>query len=146
MTDDSLYGDVVYEGQENNPQWDNTDSQVLEDPRADPLDTGYSPPDRQPQNTRFGTTEAEQLEGESLDQRLAEEEPDVGAGDDPADDPDFDTGVPDPRAGRLIAPDEGAHGDAETDQIGYDAGIDGGAASAEEAAVHVIGEESALDT
>ncbi|MDQ6936523.1 MAG: DUF5709 domain-containing protein [Actinomycetota bacterium] len=146
MSDDSTFGDAVYQGQEFTPQIDNIDRLDSDDLLADPLDTGYSPPDREPQNTRFGTTEEEQLEGESLDQRLAEEEPDIDAGDDPAEDPDFDSGVADPRAGRLIAPDEGAHGDEESDQLAFDAGIDGGAASAEEAAMHVIGEEPALDT
>ncbi len=46
---------------------------------------------------------------------------------------------PDPRAGRLVAQDEGAHPDTEADLVAQDAGIDGGAASAEEAAVHVVG-------
>jgi hypothetical protein len=41
------------------------------------------------------------------------------------------------RAGRLVAPDEGAHGDDEGESIGTDIGIDGGAASAEEAAIHL---------
>jgi nitroreductase len=45
---------------------------------------------------------------------------------------------PDPRAGRLVAEDEGAHPAAEADLVAQDVGIDGGAASAEEAAVHVV--------
>lgn len=45
------------------------------------------------------------------------------------------------RAGRLVAPDEGAHGDTEKDMLAQDVGIDGGAASAEEAAVHRIPDE-----
>ena len=45
---------------------------------------------------------------------------------------------PDPRAGRLVAEDEGAHPDDEADLVARDVGIDGGAASAEEAAVHVV--------
>ena len=48
------------------------------------------------------------------------------------------TGVrQEPRSGRLVAPDEGAHSDAESDAVARDVGIDGGAAGAEEAAVHV---------
>ncbi|WP_244174002.1 DUF5709 domain-containing protein, partial [Streptomyces recifensis] len=39
--------------------------------------------------------------------------------------------------GRLVAPDEGAHPDTETDEVAYDVGINGGAASAEEAAAHI---------
>ncbi len=45
---------------------------------------------------------------------------------------------PDPRAGRLVAEDEGAHSDDEEDLVATDVGIDGGAASAEEAAIHVV--------
>jgi hypothetical protein len=37
-----------------------------------------------------------------------------------------------------VADDEGAHADAEADLVAHDVGIDGGAASAEEAAVHVV--------
>ena len=44
---------------------------------------------------------------------------------------------PEPRAGRLVAEDEGAHPDAEADLVARDVGIDAGAAGAEEAAVHV---------
>ena len=45
------------------------------------------------------------------------------------------------RAGRLIAPDEGAHEDVDSDLIATDAGIDAGAASAEEAAMHVVDDQ-----
>jgi hypothetical protein len=138
---DSGFGDDVYENYEEEDQIDTGDSLVDQDLSSDPLDTGYSPPDREPTNTRFGTTEWEQQTGESLDQRLAEEVPDVDADADPVDDPDWDDRPADQRAGRLVAPDEGAHGDEESDEIAFDEGIDGGAASAEEAAVHVIGED-----
>ena len=49
-----------------------------------------------------------------------------------------DSEVGDARAGRLVAPDEGAHGDDDAEAWGRDVGVDGGAASAEEAAMHVI--------
>ena len=42
-----------------------------------------------------------------------------------------------PRAGRLVEPDEGLESDTEKDMIAYDAGISGAGASAEEAAVHI---------
>jgi hypothetical protein len=45
-------------------------------PGDDPLDRGVVPPERWSAGIRFGTTEEEQAEGESLDQLLAEEEPD----------------------------------------------------------------------
>ncbi|OKI68866.1 DUF5709 domain-containing protein [Micromonospora sp. CB01531] len=44
--------------------------------------------------------------------------------------------VADHQVGRLVEPDEGAHTDQETDNIGYDAGAAGGGATAEELAVH----------
>ena len=48
---------------------------------------------------------------------------------------------PDPRAGRLVAEDEGAHPDEEADLVARDAGIDGGGATAEEAAIHVVDDD-----
>jgi len=129
-------------------------SDTLEgDPGDDPLDSGVITPEHWSAGMRFGTTETEQEEGESLDQMLAEEEPDVTAdvdderlediaGDADAGDEDVDGLLlddgPDPRAGRLVAEDEGAHPDAEADLVARDVGIDGAAASAEEAAVHVV--------
>ena len=50
-----------------------------------------------------------------------------------------DSEVGDARAGRLVSPDEGAHDDTDDQAWGRDVGVDGGAASAEEAAVHIIG-------
>jgi hypothetical protein len=108
-------------------------------PGDDPLDAGYLPPDRWSAGERFGTTLEEEREGESLDQLLAEEEPDVdpyAEGDRPQDAP-LAADYPEPRAGRLVAEDEGAHADTEADLVARDVGIDGGAAGAEEAAVHV---------
>jgi len=137
-------------------------------PGDDPLDRGVVPPERWSAGIRFGTTEEEQAEGESLDQLLAEEEPDDtldlteaelsddeeeeeeeeeedadeddDAGDEDVDGLLLDDG-PDPRAGRLVAEDEGAHPDEEEDLVATDVGIDGGGATAEEAAVHVVEED-----
>lgn len=115
-------------------------SDTLEgDPGDDPLDAGIVPPDRWSAGERFGTTLSEEREGESLDQLLAEEEPEAdpyAEGDLPQDAP-LAADYADPRAGRLVAEDEGAHPGTEPDLVARDAGIDGGAASAEEAAVHV---------
>ena len=108
------------------------------DPGDDPLDQGIVPPDRWSAGEGFGTTLAEERAGESLDQLLAEEEPEPY----PYADSDPLPGSPageaaEPRSGRLVADDEGAHPDAEADLVAHDVGIDGGAATAEEAAVHV---------
>jgi hypothetical protein len=122
-------------------------------PGDDPLDRGVIPPERWTSAIRFGTTGAEQEDGESLDQLLAEEEPDIPAapdedqpgdiaGDTDAADEDIDGLLlddgPDPRAGRLVAEDEGSEPAAEPDMVAHDTGIDGGAATAEEAAMHVV--------
>ncbi|SER30201.1 DUF5709 domain-containing protein [Microlunatus flavus] len=112
---------------------------------ADALDEGYSPPERPSALVREGPHE-------TLDQRLSEEipEPDPYSDDDVdeednltvrADEENLDDGeVGDFRAGRLVDPNEGIGLDDESDLIGEDVGIDGGAASAEEAAVHIIPE------
>ncbi len=156
-----------------------------QDRTASIYDTSWVPNDRPDKRTDFGTTLTEMREGESLDQRLAEDEPDVleqelgdpvdqilGQRKDTEDDPNVeedpdarlateadddpeiarllaeeggDTDVPaasfaeeDARAGRLVEPDEGLESDTEKDMIARDAGISGGAASAEEAAMHVV--------
>jgi hypothetical protein len=128
--------DDLYEsGFEGGDQIDPSES-LTGDDTEDPLDAGYVPPDREPQATRYGTTADEQFEGESWEQRLAEEEPDVGA----ASEAWFDD-EPDQRAGRLVAPDEGAHQDQEEDAIASDVGRDGYASTAEEAAVHIEEDE-----
>lgn len=121
----------------------------------DILDEGYSPPEKARGVESFGTTAAEVAEGETLEMRIAQEEPDPNlAFDDPLADPvEDDSDAPreedeflddgevgNLRSGRLVAPDEGAHADEEKDLVAMDAGIDSGAASAEEAAMHVVDE------
>ena len=128
-------------------------------PGDDPLDRGVVAPDRWSAGIRYGTTVEEEQEGESLDQQLAEEEPDVAfdaddedndesgafAGDEDIAGEDIDGLLlddgPDPRAGRLVAEDEGAHADEEADLVASDVGPDAGGATAEEAAVHVVEED-----
>ncbi|HEY3868506.1 MAG TPA: DUF5709 domain-containing protein [Actinocrinis sp.] len=117
------------------------DSLETDDLASDPLDTGVSPPERKPASERFGVTLAEARSGESLDQRLEQEEPDVEPRDTPATSP-YEPGEPaEPRAGRLVSQDEGDHPVEDPVYLARDAGVDGGAAGAEEAAVHVIDEE-----
>jgi hypothetical protein len=45
--------------------------------RLDPLEEGMDPPEHWAQADKFGNTEREMREGEDLDHRLAEEEPDI---------------------------------------------------------------------
>ena len=111
---------------------------------ADELDRGYSPPEQWSAGQGYGNTPYEEAAGESLDQRVAQEEPepDPYAATD-VDDEDLDDGqVGDRRAGRLVDPDEGLGEDTEADLVADDVGIDGAAASAEEAAVHIVEDEA----
>ncbi|MBX4420582.1 hypothetical protein K4H00_21505, partial [Mycobacterium tuberculosis] len=57
----------------------------------DVLDEGYSPPDDEPKGAMRGLTAEEMREGESLDEKLAEEEPDSWQKDDPIDEIERDT-------------------------------------------------------
>ena len=112
----------------------------------DMLDEGYSPPERLYGRGAFGPSE-------TMDQLLAEEEPDPASRIDVlldeaeqqrSDEAERETEFPQrrevgrARAGRLVAPDQGFGEDAEAELVAEDVGISGGAASAEEAAVHII--------
>lgn len=101
----------------------------------EPLDEGYSPPEKWSAAQGYGNTEWEEEHGETLDQRLAQEVP-----DDTAASLDEIVGgeVGAERAGRLVEEDAGAGTDTDKDLYAMDVGIDGAGASAEEAAVHVI--------
>ncbi|MDQ0426248.1 MULTISPECIES: DUF5709 domain-containing protein [Cellulomonas] len=103
----------------------------------DPLDEGVTPPERpRPQSTRFGETAWEESRGETLDQRVAQEEPEVWESDDAPPPPHRD----ELRAGRLVEDDDAVEAGG-TDEFAIDAGVSGGAASAEEAAVHLVEED-----
>lgn len=120
----------------------------------DVLDEGISPPEKLRGSTAAGVTPYEEETGETLDQRIAQEEPDPYAegplghdldmgpeglpAEEDADPADQEAGGE--RSGRLVAPDLGVDPDTDSDLVARDVGIDGGAASAEEAAVHEIGE------
>lgn len=130
-----------------------TDSGLLEPDESlddtgveDILDEGYSPPERPWAVDGWGLTAREAAGHESLAARLARELPEVpaaggdGLGD--AEDTDgelYDDEVGAARSGRL------AEYDGDVDDYRYlyavDVGIDGGSASAEEAAVHIVPEE-----
>lgn len=120
----------------------------------------WSPPDSQPRGTEWGTTASEQEQGESLEQRIMQEEADPasaygapdnesGLDEDPrdrvgGDDPDSiaaeddflgDAEVGDAAAGELVEPDEGVREDTEKD---LDASEAGRAEGPEESAVHIV--------
>ena len=116
----------------------------LDDDLADPMDRGYSPPEKWSAAQGYGNTPLEEELGETLDQRVAQEEPDVQPSDlDGAlDEADEDREVGDERSGRLVQPDEGLGEDVERAEVAQDVGIDGAAASAEEAAMHTVEEDA----
>ncbi|MGJ5756140.1 hypothetical protein FB563_7576 [Streptomyces puniciscabiei] len=147
MADDAYQPTGTNEEQEDAGPLDLQDA-VDERTYDDVLDEGYSPPERPLAVTKQGTTAAEQHAGETLDERLRQEVPEatVPPGDDIGDLPGGEGEPLDPqagasRAGRLVAPDEGAHTDTTKEEVARDVGVDGGAAGAEEAAVHVVEEE-----
>jgi hypothetical protein len=115
----------------------------------DVLDTGWSPPERPWAVEDWGTTEAEEEAGESLDGRLARELPDRldddgdGLGDTADTDGELiDDEVGDVRSGRLVLSDQDQEAGWFGEMFARDAGLDGAGASAEEAAVHVVPESS----
>ncbi|THA28645.1 hypothetical protein E6R18_27045 [Streptomyces sp. A1277] len=143
-------GDDVYQPQDDgqDPPNDELDMENTLGERGldDQMEEGYSPPERPLGVEKYGTTGEEERRGESLDQRLAQEVDDVeppdgdGIGDlnggegEPLEPEDGET-----RSGRLSAVDEVPG--RRTDVYADDVGIDGGAASAEEAAVHTTYDE-----
>ena len=140
------YGDMSVDSEDQLQAGDTLDDGDL----TDVLDGGYSPPDRRPKGYDDYPTEAETRQGESLDERLAEEEPDVDpyAEDDQDSDKEDENALDeqlgldeaDERTGRLVQPDEGLGVDADSQELARDIGIDGAGASAEEAAMHLTRE------
>ncbi|MGI5478771.1 DUF5709 domain-containing protein [Streptomyces lavendofoliae] len=154
MSDEQMADDVYQPTGSNEEQEDGAplDLQDALDERTydDILDEGYSPPEKPMGVTKHGTTAAEQHAGETLDERLSQEVPDVtppigdGLGDVPGGEGEpVGTEVGAERAGRLTAPDEGARPDTTSELVAEDQGIDAGAASAEEAAVHIVPDDPA---
>lgn len=147
MTEDrEMYGAQPVDDEDQLQPEDTLEDQEL----GDVLDRGYSPPDRPPHGYDDRPTGNELLEGESLDERISQEEPEPDPYAEPPEpdenalDRDIDEGaVPDPRAGRLVQPDEGHQLDTSGQEVATDVGIDGGGASAEEAAMHLTDEPEA---
>ena len=146
MTEDrETYGDMSVDDEDQLQPSDTLDDGDL----VDVLDRGYSPPDRPPKGYEDYPTEAERRQGESLDEKLAEEEPEVDpyaeadetdGEDENALDEQLGLDDVDERAGRLVQPDEGLGEDLDSQEIASDVGIDGAGASAEEAGMHITRE------
>ncbi|MER7465364.1 DUF5709 domain-containing protein [Streptomyces sp. NPDC097981] len=148
MSSTESQGDEVYQPQDaDDPAQAQPDMEnALDEPDLDEtLDTGYSPPERPLAVADHGTTAEEQHLGETLDQRLARELPDPDAADVADWDESAETADVAPEAGPVRA---GRLADTEEtgpvrhiSVLARDVGVNGGAASAEEAAVHLIEEE-----
>ena len=124
-------------------------------PGDDPLDRGVAAPEHYSAGLKYALKGEE--DEESLDDLLSEEEPDISAdNDEDWDENETDAGVrrlerdddPDPRAGRLATTEADVYGEGndvpaiqDGELLATDTGIDGGAASAEEAAIHVVNDE-----
>ncbi|MGB3953804.1 MAG: DUF5709 domain-containing protein [Brooklawnia sp.] len=116
----------------------------LIDRGVDPMEEGYTAPENWSPAQGFGNTAAEMKQGETIEQRVEQEVPEK----DPHKlrGPWNPTGEPrevgSKRAGRLVATENGSiQEDKESTVVAEDVGIDGAAASAEEAAMHIISEE-----
>ena len=100
----------------------------------DVLDEGWIAPDHYSAAEGFGNTVAEQRQGETLEMRMRQEVPEDKAPDDSPWNPEGESReVGSVRAGRLVDTGERDH-----ESVAFSVGIAGGAASAEEAAMHVI--------
>ena len=122
---------------------------LIERGTDDILDEGYSPLERVYGRGAFGPSE-------DMDQLLAEEEQEPAsrinvpfdeAEQRRSDEAEREAEFPQrgevgrARAGRLVAPDWGFGEDTEAELVAEDVGVSGGAASAEEAAMHIIEDE-----
>ncbi|WGT48247.1 DUF5709 domain-containing protein [Tessaracoccus lacteus] len=134
------FGDGIPEGSEQLDQLQRSDS-LIDRGVDDVLDEGYIAPDNWSPAQGFGNTPEEMRQGETLEQRIRQEIPEPV--------PDVENWNPNnekrevgaERAGRLMH----VQGSGREDTLGVDVGISGGAASAEEAAMHIISDDQSDD-
>ena len=100
----------------------------------DVLDEGYTAPEQWSAAQGFGNTPEEMRQGETINQRVKQEEPEKKPAEVEWNASGEDREVGRERAGRLMHV-QGPGGEAI---LGSDVGFSGGAASAEEAAMHII--------
>lgn len=134
------FGDGIPEGSEQLDQLQRADS-LIDRGVDDVLDEGYIAPDNWSPAQGYGNTPEEMRQGETIEQRVRQEIPEPT--------PDLEHWNPNnekrevgsERAGRLMH----VQGSGREDTLGVDVGISGGAASAEEAAMHIITDEEGDD-
>ena len=85
----------------------------------------------------FGNTVAEMHQGETIEQRIRQEQPELHHDAAPWNPVGEEREVGRERAGRLMR----VQGSGREDTLGVDVGFAGGAASAEEAAMHIIADD-----
>ncbi|MDR1806647.1 MAG: DUF5709 domain-containing protein [Propionibacteriaceae bacterium] len=114
------------------------DATLIDRGVGDVLDEGFIAPDNWSVLQTYGNTAAEMRQGESIDRQVAAEVPE------PTEErprwrpePGQESQVGGRRAGRLVAV-SGTGYDPSPDTLAEEVGIDGGGASAEEAAMHII--------
>lgn len=121
---------------------DQLSSEDTLDGDGDPLDRGYTAPDRLQGSTAYGVTAWEQANDETIDQRLRQETPDPFSayssdadwtGGDEEDDEPNGSG----RVGRIVAPDEGLGEDREAAMVARE-GRATSWDSPEESAMHYV--------
>ncbi|SHI66102.1 hypothetical protein SAMN02745244_00786 [Tessaracoccus bendigoensis DSM 12906] len=103
----------------------------------DVLDEGFIAPDHWSPAQGFGNTPSEMRQGETLEMRIKQEEPERTEGAAEWNPHREARQVGSERAGRLMS----VQGSGHEDTLGVDVGISGGAASAEEAAMHIISDD-----
>jgi Family of unknown function (DUF5709) len=109
-----------------------TNESLVAPPGADGLDAGHVPPDRPYLLDEQRITADELSEPETLTERLDRERPDVPQT------PEEIVDLDDTRAGRITPAEVDPDGEPAESIDAVDAGLDGGATSAEEAAMRVI--------
>lgn len=136
---ENAYTDQPSGGEDNLEQLQQSDT-LIDRGVDDVLDEGYIAPDHWSPAQGFGNTPEEMRQGETLEMRVRQEEPEATAPDDSPWNPDGESReVGSVRAGRLVDANHGVSGaDTTHEMVAAAVGIDGGAASAEEAAMHII--------
>ena len=140
MTDDAVFPDPSEQLDQLQPGDSLIDRGV-----DDVLDEGFAVPDRWSVLQTYGNTAEEMRRGESIDRKITAEVPEPVEEALPwRPEPGQGGHVGARRAGRLVVAG-GAWDDAAT-TLAQDVGIDGGGASAEEAAMHIIDSASEDDS
>ncbi len=140
MTDTADFDTDVPDESEQLDQIQEADS-LIDRGVEDVLDEGYTAPEQWSAAQGFGNTPEEMRQGETINQRIRQEEPEKKPADVEWNASREDREVGRERAGRLMHV-QGPGGEAI---LGSDVGFSGGAASAEEAAMHIISEDDDED-